>query len=112
MNSKEVEITEDNVLEVLDLFTKIPVIILRGIVSRNSNMVQKFQSQIIDYKSQLSLEEIAKIKKVTEMPVPELQRILNSAYLQTQKEQLRILAEPDAEPFITKNLQELKKILF
>lgn len=112
MSQKEVEINENDVLEALDQLIKVPAIILKTVVSTNSNVVKNFQSQIEDYKSQLSSEEIAKIRKVIEMPVPELQEILNNAYIDTGKEQLKILADPKAAPFISKNLEELKKVLF
>lgn len=110
-SQEEVKITEKDVIRLMDSFTKVPAIILRGIVSKNANVVKTFEGQIKDYKDQLSDEEIAKIKKVTEMRVPELQKILNEAYAETGKEQLKILADPKAEPFIAKNLQELKNIL-
>jgi len=51
------------------------------------------------------------VKKVLEMPVSELQRILQNVYLETHQKQLKILADPGAEPFITLNLQELRKML-
>jgi len=46
------------------------------------------------------------------MPVDDLQEILKRAYLETKQEQLKILANPKAQPFIRKNLDELRKILF
>ena len=109
---EEVKITEKDVIPLIDLFVKVPAIILKGIVSKNANIVKTFEGQIENYKSQLSDEEIVKIRKVTEMKIPKLQIILENAYAQTGKEQLKILANPDAEPFIAKNLHELKKILF
>ncbi len=112
MNSKNIEITENDVLEALDQLIKVPAIILKSVVSTNTNVVKTFQSQIEDYKSQLSSDNLAKIRKIIEMPVPELQQILNKAYQDTGKEQLKILADPKATPFISKNLQELKKTLF
>jgi hypothetical protein len=71
-----------------------------------------FESQINSYKNQLSDEEIAKINKVIEMPVPQLQRILENVYDETHQKQLKILADPEAELFIAENLQELKIVLF
>ncbi|MBI5679864.1 MAG: hypothetical protein HZC47_03085 [Methanobacterium sp.] len=111
-SDENIEITEKDVMELMNIFTKVPVIILKRVVSRNSNVVKKFQSQINSYKDQLSDEEIAKINKVMEMPVPQLQRILQNVYDETHQKQLKILADPKAEPFIVKNLQELKKVLF
>jgi hypothetical protein len=56
--------------------------------------------------------ELLKIEKVMNMPVPELQVILYNAYESTNKKQLKILADPNAVPFIEKNLNELEKVLF
>ena len=46
------------------------------------------------------------------MPVPEIQEILYGVYEKTGKKQLKVLADPKAEKFISSNLNELKKILF
>ena len=110
-SQKEVKITEEDVIVMMDLFIKVPPLLLKMVVSRNSNVVKRFESQIEGYKSQMSDEDNAKIEKVLEMPVPELQSILNRAYEETHQKQLKILADPKAEPFIEKNLQELKKVL-
>lgn len=111
MESKEVKITEQDVVEVLHVFDKVPSILLKGFVSRNVNVVKSFKNQIDSYKHRLSEEETAKVKKVMEMPVPQLQEILASVYKKTHKKQLKILSDPKAEVFITSNLQELKKVL-
>ncbi len=105
-------ITEKDVVDMMDLFTKVPAFMLKRVVSKNSNVVEMFESQIESYKSQLSTEDINKIKKVLEMPIPELQEILKKAYEETHKEQFKILADPKAKPFIAKNFQELKKSVF
>lgn len=55
---------------------------------------------------------MAKIKNVMEMPVEDLMEILDRTYIKTNQEQLKILADPKAKPFIQKNLQELEKVLF
>ncbi len=108
----QIKISEDDVVGLLDIFTKVPSIILKGIVAGKSNVVKSFEYQILEYKSELSEEEILKIKLVLEMPVSELREILNDSYKKTGKKQLKILSEPKAEPFIEKNLNELEIILF
>ncbi|MGF7117402.1 hypothetical protein [Methanobacterium oryzae] len=105
-------ITEKDVIDIVDLFTKVPAFMLKRAVSQDLNVVEMFESQIKSYKSQLSDEDIIKIKKVLEMPIPELQEILKKAYDGTHKKQLKILADPDAQPFIEKNFQELKNSIF
>lgn len=110
--AEDVEITEKDVIEMMDQFTRVPPLLLKIVVFRNSNVIKSFQNQIEDYKNKLSNEEIVKLRKVLKMPVEDLQDILNKAYAETQQEQLKILADPKAQPFITKNLQELEKLLF
>lgn len=111
-SENEVKITEKDVIEIMDVFTRVPPLILKMVVKGNKNVVKSFESQIKEYKSQLSSEELVKIEKVMSMPVPELQEILGRAYLQTGQKQLKILANPKAEEFIAGNLGELRKILF
>jgi hypothetical protein len=111
MELKEVEITEQDVMDVMHVFDKVPTLLLKGFVSRNVNVVNSFKNQIDSYKHRLSEEETVKVKKVIEMPVPELQEILGVVYKKTHKKQLKILSDPKSEAFITSNLQELKKVL-
>ena len=112
MESQERNITEEDVIGVVNVFTKVPAVVLKMVVSKNMIVVKKFESQIEDYRDQLSSEDTEKIKKVMEMPVPELREILNKAYAETGHKQLKILADPKAEPFITDNFRELKILLF
>ena len=111
-SKEDIKITEDDVIDLLDIFTKVPSLILKGVVARKSNVVKSFESQILEYKAKLSREEISKIKVVLETPVSELREILHRSYKKTGKKQLKILSEPKAEPFIEKNLNALEKILF
>ena len=106
-----INITEEDVVGLMDNFTKVPSFILKRMVSRNLNVVKSFESQIEAYKCQLTSLELLKIEKVMNMPVPELQNILYNVYESTNKKQLKILADSNAEPFIEKNLNELK-VLF
>lgn len=112
MPSQDVEVSEKDVVELLDFFTKVPAFLLKRFVSSETNLVKQFEDQVAAYKNQLSDKELYKIAKVTEMPVKELQEILANVYRENRKEQLKILADPRAEPFITVNLQELKSVLF
>ena len=108
----KVEITEKDVMELMDLFTKVPVVMLKGAISNNMNVVKTFEIQIDSYKTRLSPEELAKIKAVLEMPVFEIQAMLFRIYERTGKKQLKILADPKSEKFIAGNLKELKRVLF
>lgn len=111
-SQEEIKITEMDVIGLMNVFSIVSPTILKTVISRNANMVKSFETKIKDYKNQLSDENVVKIKKILEMPTSELQRILNKAYDETNQKQLKILAEPKAKPFIEKNLQELKKVLF
>lgn len=108
----DINITEEDVVGLMDNFTKVPSFILKRMVSRNLNVVKSFESQIKAYKCQLTDMELLKIEKVMNMPVPELQVILYNAYVSTNKKQLQILADSNAVSFIEKNLNELEKVLF
>ncbi len=110
--SEDLEITHKDVIDMMDLFTRVPPLLLKLVIKRNSNVVRSFQDRIEDYKTTLSQEELEKIRVITRMPVEELQKILINAYQETQQVQLKILADPNAQPFITKNLQELGEIIF
>lgn len=108
----EIEITKEDVLGLMDQFTRVPPLLLKIVISKNFNVVKSFQGQIEDYKNKLSQEEILKIKKVLDMPVFELQKILLRTYAETHQKQLKILADPKSQPFIEKNLKYVGEILF
>jgi hypothetical protein len=108
----DINITEEDVVGLMDNFTKVPSFILKRMISRNLNVVKSFESHIEAYKCQLTDMQLLKIEKVMNMPVPELQVILYNAYESTDKKQLQILADSNAAPFIEKNLNELEKVLF
>ena len=110
--SLELEITEDDIRGLLSMFERVPPFLLKIAVSRNMNAVKSFESQIEDYKSQLTDEDRLKIRKIIEMPIPELQKLLNKVYLKTNYKQFKILSNAKAESFLALNLQELKKVLF
>ncbi|GAB4318128.1 MAG: hypothetical protein Kow0019_19550 [Methanobacteriaceae archaeon] len=105
-----VEITEEDVIETLDIFTKVPSFLLRRWVNNNKNLVKMFQGQIEDQKDKISYRDRLRLNKVLEMQVDELQEILGRAYQQTNKKQLKILSEPRAKSFITLNMNELRRI--
>jgi hypothetical protein len=111
-SQNDVIITEEDVLGLIDSFTKVPSIILKRMVSANLNVVKSFESQIQTYKNRLSDDDLLKIEKVLNMPVSELQEILYNAYMSTNKKQLKILSDSSAGPFIEKNLSQLEKVLY
>lgn len=112
MSNSEIVITEKDVMEVIGLFTKVPAILLRGWVSKNSNLVKLFEGQIESHKNRLSDHDLARARMVVDMPVEEIQEILRKTYDKTGKKQLKILSDPKARPFIITNLKEARKVLF
>ena len=110
--SLELEIKEDDIRGLLRIFERVPPFLLKIAVSRNMNAVKSFESQIEDYKNQLTDEDRLKLSKIIEIPIPELQILLDKIYLKTNYKQFRILANSKAESFLILNLGELKKVLF
>jgi len=106
-SKKEVEINKKDIMGVMHVFTRVPPIMLKMVVKGNKNVVRSFESQIKDYYGKLTHEEIVKIEKVMETPVPQLQGILNDVYIETGQ----ILADPKAKDFIKMNLRELELVL-
>ena len=109
--SLDLEIKEENIKKFINTVERIPPFLVNVYVDKDMNAVESFKDQIIEYKSQLTDEDKIIIKRIIEMPIPELQNLLNESYLKTNLEQFKILAEPKSEPFLTLNLEELKKIL-
>ena len=112
MESEEVSITEKDVVEAMDTFTKIPAFLLKRWISKNKNLVKTFQGQIEGYKDKMSDKDMVKLNTVMNMSVDEIQDILDKAYQQTQKKQLKILADPPAKTFIEMNMHELRNIFY
>jgi hypothetical protein len=110
--SLELEIKEDYIKEVLSIVERAPPFLINVYVSKDMNAVESFESQIEKYKSQLTDEDRLIIRRIIEMPIPELQNLLNDIYMKTNLEQFKILADSKSEPFLTLNVRELKKVLF
>lgn len=107
-----ITIKEKDMWKVLRTVEQMPTFVINKYVSMNINAVEEFESQIEEYKSRLTDENLLKIKEIIELPVPELQKMLDKLYLETNLEQFKILADPQAEPLLALNLQELKRVLF
>ncbi len=110
--SLDLDVEEETVRKLLSNFKRFPPFLVNVYVSKDMNAVKEFESQIDEYKSQLSDEDLLKIGKVIEMPIPELQNLLDKLYLETNLEQFKILADSKAESFLALNIKELKRVLF
>lgn len=96
----------------LKLLGKFPPFVVNSYISKEINAVKEFEDAIKENTAQLTDGDLLKVRKIIEMPVPELQIILSELYEITNMEQLKILSESRAEPLIELNIIELKKILF
>lgn len=96
----------------LKLLGKFPPFVVNSYISKEINAVKEFEDAIKENTAQLIDEDLLKVRKIIEMPVPELQIILSELYEITNMEQLKILSEPRAESLIELNLKELKRVLF
>jgi len=108
----DIRLKGKNIEGLLKLLEKFPPYVVNGYVSKNINAVKEFEDQIKENTAHLTDDDLLKVRKIVEMPVSELQNLLNELYTITSMEQLKILAEPSAEPLIELNIQELKRILF
>lgn len=106
------KLNEKDVWKTLRAVEHMPTYALTKYITLNINAVDEFEVRITDYMDKLSDEELQTIKRIIEIPVHELQTILNNLYLETKLEQFKILAEPEAKPLIELNINELKKLIF
>ena len=103
-------LTYDDVREYEHLFKKAPVFLLARFGKRNTNMVSKFESQVLKYLSSLDDNQKNKLRIVLDTEVAELQAILNEAYEKSGIKQYKILANPKNKEFIENNLNEIRKV--
>ena len=107
-----IEVKQKDMWRILRAVEQMPPFVVDKYVSTNLNGVEWFKDQIMDYKAKLDDEDLLKIRKFMETPVPELQNLMEKLYEETKLEQFKILAGPEAQELIVINLEELKKILF
>ncbi|MDY9922215.1 hypothetical protein [Methanobacterium sp.] len=107
-----VKVKTNDMWRILRGVEQMPIFVINDYVSKDINGVEAYEEGIREYKSKLTDENLQDIRRIIDKPIPELQNVLNELYLETDLEQFKILADPSAEPLITMNLQELKRILF
>ena len=104
-------ISYDDVMEYNHLFTMAPSFILKMMANTNSNLVLKFKSTIQYYMDGLTDEQKSKLNVILSSDIDDLQQIMDESYRKTNKEQYKILANPNNKEFIEKNLSELRKMI-
>lgn len=107
----EDKITFEDVMQYEELFALAPSFLLERMIRKNSNLVQKFNGPVNSYLNNLTPDERHKLDIILDSDVSELQAIMEESYRRTHKRQFKLLARPNATPFIEKNLDELKKIV-
>ncbi len=105
------KITCDDVMKFEHLASKVPSFLLSRMAKRNSNLVDKFESQIRPALENMGGEHRRLLDMVLSSDVSHLQSVMGEAYERTGKKQFKIMADPKNAGFIESNLAELKKLL-
>ena len=105
------KITYKDVIEHQHLFALAPPFLLERMAKRNSNVVNKFRSNIQSELDNLDDAHRRKLNVILNSDVNDLQNLMNEAYLKTNKKQYKILANPKYGQFIELNLEELRKMV-
>ena len=100
-----------DVREYESLFNMAPAFLLEMFARKNSNIVLKFQSQIMDMISNLDEAQKMKLDSILMTDIEVLQSIMMEAYKKTKIKQYKILANPKYREFIEKNFNELRKMV-
>lgn len=112
LNQKlDMKVREKQVAPLLKLLESFPPYVVSDYVSQNINVVEEFENLIRENTAQIKDEDLQNLRKILDMPVPDIQNLLMELYSVTRMEQLKILAEPEAEPLIELNRDELKRVL-
>lgn len=107
----EDKITYEDIERYDFVLTKVPSLLLGTMIRRNSNLVSKFEPQIISKLDNLDEVQEKQLNILLNSDVSEIQEILRVAYEKSGKKQYKQLADPKAAKFIESNLSELKKIV-
>ena len=107
-----IQIRGKDIGKLLKLLENFPPFVVNMYISKNINAVEEFEIPIKEYMAKLNDKDLSKAREIIEMPISEIQDILNELYVITNMEQFKILSQPKAVPLIELNLNELKKVLF
>ena len=110
-NMTEDKITYEDIQKYEFVLSKVPSLLLGTMIRRNSNLVSKFESQIISKLNNLNEVQEKQLNIILNSEVSEIQELLKVAYEKSGKKQYKQLSDPKATKFIEDNLSELKKIV-
>ena len=105
------KINYNDVREYESLFKLAPSFLLERFARKKSNIVLKFQSQIMSHLNNLDDEQMNKLDLILNSEIGELQRIMMEAHQKTGIKQYKILANPKYKEFIDLNLSEIRKLI-
>ncbi len=107
----EDKITYEDIQRYEFVLAKVPSLLLGTMIRRNSNLISKFESQIVPRLKSLNETQRKHMDIVLNSEVSEIQELLREAYEKSGKKQYKQLSEEKAAKFIESNLSELKKIV-
>jgi hypothetical protein len=111
ISNEKIKISYEDIEPYESLLAKAPAFALKGMIKRETNVVSKFKSQVVSRLPALTPENEAKLDAILNTPESELQEFMKEAYQKSGKKQYKLLADPKAENFIRKNLEEVRKIM-
>lgn len=107
----EEKLTYEDIKAYEKLFTMTPSFILSTMIRRNTNLVEKFKSQIVKFINGLDEKQEKQLELIINSDIDDLQLLMMEAYKKSKKKQYKLLANPKNKDFIRMNLDELKKLL-
>ena len=105
------KLTYEDVKPYEGLVSKIPTLILKRMISKNSNLVTKFESVILANLDNLDSEQKEQLNLVLESDVDELQALSAESYEKSGIKAFKLMADPNCKDFIELNITELKKLM-
>jgi len=107
----EEKLTYEDVRAYEKLFTMAPSFILSTMIRRNTNLVEKFKSQVVKFIGNLNEKQEIQLDLILNSDIDDLQVLMMEAYKKSKKKQYKLLGNPKNKDFIKMNLDELKKLL-
>lgn len=91
--------------------SKIPTLILKRLIRKNSNFVLKFESIILSHINNLNLNQKEQLNIILEADINELQELSQESYEKSGIKAFKLIADPNCKDFLELNLNELKKLI-
>lgn len=105
------KLTYEDVKPYEGLVSKIPTLILKRMIRKNSNLVSKFESVICSYLGNLTPQQKEQLNLMLESDIDELQALAAESYEKSGIKAFKLMADPNCKDFIELNIAELKKLI-